>query len=111
MQPEALIQKAILAYLAAKKIFVFTVKNGGTWDPRGFYRATNQKKGIADIIGLTPDGTFLAIECKSAKGTLSEDQIKFLQDITDNNGIAFVARSVDDVKKKLEPAPIADITD
>jgi hypothetical protein len=34
-------------------------------------------KGSSDIIGLTSDGKFLAIECKIGKDRQSEDQIAF----------------------------------
>ncbi len=44
------------------------------------------KVGSSDIIGILPDGKFLAIECKSDKGRLSEAQKIFLKKIDDMGG-------------------------
>lgn len=54
--------------------------------------------GHSDIYGVTPHGLAYFIECKTEDGVVSAPQIKFLEDVAANNGIAFVARSLDDVK-------------
>jgi hypothetical protein len=46
-------------------------------------------------------GKFLAIEVKNAKGRLSSHQEAFLNRVNEEGGIAFVARSVDDVIDNL----------
>lgn len=66
-----------------------------------FVRA-NTAHGMSDIMGILKDGRTLAIECKSAKGTVKAHQHEFLNSISEAGGIAFVARSVDDVITKLE---------
>jgi hypothetical protein len=60
--------------------------------------------GYPDITGLLKDGKYLAIEVKRHDGKATPDQLRFLQTIIDNHGVAFVARSVDetfDVLKSL----------
>ncbi len=52
--------------------------------------------GIADILGCY-QGRMIAIELKSPTGKATPDQERFLQNVRDNGGIAFVARSIDEV--------------
>jgi len=56
--------------------------------------------GIADITGIFR-GQPLAIEVKSDKGRVSDAQEIFLQRFNEEGGIAFVARSIEDVQAKL----------
>ena len=56
--------------------------------------------GIADILGCYR-GRMLAIELKSPTGKATPDQERFLQNVRDNGGIAFVARTIDTVIDKL----------
>lgn len=58
--------------------------------------------GVPDIVGVLKDGRFLGIEVKTENGVLSDHQSRFIQSINDAGGIAFVARSVDDVIQKLD---------
>jgi len=57
--------------------------------------------GISDIICCC-DGKFVAIEVKNEKGRPTTLQTKFIETIIKCNGIAFIARSVDDVKNILK---------
>ena len=66
--------------------------------------------GSSDLIGWFPkiefdtmDDTavFLAIEVKTPKGRVRPEQQKFINCVKKAGGIAFVARSVEDVKKVL----------
>jgi hypothetical protein len=58
--------------------------------------------GCPDIIGQLTDGRFLGIEVKRPSGRVSEDQQAFIAKATKNHGVAFVARSVDDVFRVLD---------
>ena len=58
--------------------------------------------GVPDIVGILKDGRFLGIEVKTQNGRLSPHQERFIQNINDAGGLAFVARSVDDVIEKLD---------
>tara|TARA_Y100000401_G_scaffold67416_1_gene53959 strand:+ start:2207 stop:2584 length:378 start_codon:yes stop_codon:yes gene_type:complete len=72
---------------------------------RRFMAARDQRgravKGISDIIGILNDGKFLAIEVKRPGNKPTPDQITFIENINKNNGLAFVAYSVDDVQNIL----------
>ncbi|MCH7740226.1 MAG: VRR-NUC domain-containing protein, partial [Chloroflexi bacterium] len=64
--------------------------------------------GSSDLIGWFPlppaygrHSTFLAIEVKSKKGVIRKEQILFIKAVKDAGGIAFIARSIEDVRKEL----------
>ena len=59
------------------------------------------ERGVADLICCW-QGRYLAIEVKTRKGTLSDDQVRFLERVKSAGGIALVARSVDDVIEAIE---------
>ena len=50
--------------------------------------------GSADLIGLTKDGQFLAIEVKSPRGKPSQEQLDFATTVRRLGGIAIICRSV-----------------
>ena len=103
--PEKAIEKHILAFLRAKGIFAWKNQSQGTYDAKkGVYRRPMNPfmiKGVSDILGILPDGKFLAIEVKSARGKPSDDQRDFIERILRDNGVAFVARSVEEVELAL----------
>ncbi len=58
--------------------------------------------GIPDILGIQKGtGKLIAIEVKTAKGKTTRFQDNFINWINEAGGIAFVARSADDVIEKL----------
>lgn len=60
-------------------------------------------KGSADILGICPDGRFLAVECKKHKGgILSDEQKIFLSRIQENNGVAILANSLESMIEQLK---------
>ncbi len=65
------------------------------------YVRANTAKGMSDIMGILKDGRTLAVEVKSRTGIVAEHQQAFLDSITQAGGVAFVARSVDDVLERL----------
>lgn len=103
--PEGLIVNACLEYLHLRGIFSWRNNSGAATikGSRGSDRFIRfGKVGSSDIIGVMPDGRFLAIECKTARGKLSTPQEDFLSSVLKRGGVAFVARSVEDVKEKIE---------
>ena len=58
-------------------------------------------KGHPDLSGMLRGGRALYVECKSSVGKLTEEQAAFLSLVNQHGGLAFVARSVDDVLKHL----------
>jgi len=98
---EKQIETMILDYLAYMPNARFWKNNTmGIFDPtRGIMRTLNGRhhaKGAADILGVI-NGRFIAIEVKKPKGKISDSQEAFLQSIVDAGGVAFIARSLDDV--------------
>ena len=101
--PEKDIQRAILEYLQIKGYFCFRNNTGA-------FRATYGGKerfhrygftGSGDILGLTKEGKFFSIEVKAKGNKPTPAQVEFIQNVTKNKGIAFVAYSVDDVQTFL----------
>jgi len=99
--PEKQIENEILRWLALNGIFAWKNQSVGIYNPtrKVFMRKTNVHhiKGVSDILGILKDGRMLAIECKSKYGKPSPEQTLFIQKIRDNGGVAFIARSLDEV--------------
>lgn len=94
--------KAIVKYLTVHGHFAWRQNNIPVPLPDGKgYRSGSVYPGIADILGCTREGRALAIEVKVGKDTASEEQIRFIENFTARGGVAFVARSLDDVIKNL----------
>jgi len=97
---------AVLVYLRTHGIFAFRVNTQGVplHDGSGGYRPA-PTTGISDILGVLPDGRFLAVECKRPHGgTVSTAQSVFLGRIRGSGGLALVARSVEEVVTALTEA-------
>ena len=58
-------------------------------------------RGAPDLIGQLTDGRMLAVEVKRPSCRLRPEQTAFLDVVRRHGGVAFVARSVDDVKEQL----------
>lgn len=118
---EKIIENQMLAYLNNKRIFAFKNQSTGVFDPKkGTFRKSRNVhhiNGVSDILGII-DGHFLAVEVKKpylSKKTMqfkyrtqeelkklaSEDQIKFINKIKSEGGIAFFADSIDTLKDQL----------
>lgn len=99
------VERSILDFLLLYPGKFWKNNSVGVYDARkGVYRKARSVhliNGVSDILGVM-NGKFIAIEVKSAKGRLSESQKQFLHDIQEEGGIAFVARSIEDVKRNLE---------
>jgi len=68
-----------------------------TWNHKG-----QPVKGISDIIGVLNDGRFLAIEVKRPRGKPTKAQQFFIDQVNEAGGLAFVARSLEDVQNELD---------
>lgn len=58
-------------------------------------------KGIPDLI-CCQNGRMIGIEVKTKTGKVSDDQIEFIRRINEAGGLAFIARSIDDVIETLQ---------
>jgi hypothetical protein len=101
------IENSILQWLSLNGIYAWKVNNVGVFDPiRKVYRKAHSpyiRKGIADILGILPDGRLLAIEVKSASGRLSPEQKDFLMTINQKGGLGIMARSLTHVMQHVQP--------
>ena len=98
MSKEKHTQKAILDYLRLQKVLIWKSNTTGIKKPDGHW-IPSQNKGCPDLIGILPGGSgrMLAIEVKSGKGHASDLQLEFITKINQAGGVAFVARSIEDV--------------
>jgi Holliday junction resolvase len=83
------ITREIRSYLRIKRVFHW--KNWG---------GPMSERGVPDILGVWK-GRLLGIEIKTARGHLNEYQQAFIDRINLEGGLAFVARSVEDVMERL----------
>lgn len=96
------IQKAILQFLKRHPKVQWVARfNSGTFVSDERYIRSNSQDGMSDILGMLKTGRLFAIECKSATGRIQENQQEFLDLINAGGGLAFVARSVDDVISRI----------
>lgn len=94
--------KGCLNYLKMKGIFVWRQNSGSAKIGSRFVRFTSIT-GISDIIGICPDGRFLAVECKRTKGGIVSDaQKEFIANIQQRGGVAIVVNSVTSLAEKLK---------
>ena len=71
------------------------LKTLGVWHWKQ-HQGLGSIKGVSDIIGIWR-GKFLAIELKAPRGVLSDEQIAFMESVRQNGGVAFMAKTLDDV--------------
>jgi penicillin-binding protein-related factor A (putative recombinase) len=94
---EAAIRDSIFEYLMHRQIFAWRDRQV----PRGLrFGVKPEQKGVPDILGIFK-GKPLAIEVKDGRGQLSIEQGEFINNFRAQGGIAFVARSVEEVIAKL----------
>lgn len=91
-----------LKTLVANGYRVYRQNNGGAGDVIMVREHNGQPlNGISDIIGWTPEGIYLAVECKWMDGVVSEDQKKFLQSVLAGGGIATVVRTIAQLRERV----------
>lgn len=106
------IKRQIMHYLNACGIENWQIFTTGIPDfsRPGKFR-TNPSKGISDIQGvIPPTGRHLAIEVKTKSGIVSNEQTAHIERVLKSGGVAFVARSIDDVIEGLRSFNVMDRT-
>jgi len=104
--PEGRIKAGCLRYLERRGFFVWN-------NPTGAVRIAPDRwvhfgrKGSPDIIGVLPDGRFLAVEVKSPHGRLSPEQSAFLEKVRRLGGMALVVRGWRELDGALREAGYA----
>lgn len=100
-QKESEVLRDCISWLYVNGIFCWRNNTGSCKQGNRYIRFG--LKGSADIIGLLPDGRFLAVECKREEGgRLSDAQKKFAEKIRQNKGIYIVANSLDNLIEKIK---------
>lgn len=93
MQAESSILNECLIALSKAGCTVWRNNTGVLKDANGRPIKFGLCVGSADIIGMSPDGLFLAVECKTATGKASKAQERFLSAVRARGGRAGIARS------------------
>lgn len=99
MNSEANIQNEIMIALSHAGCLIWRNNTGVLKDKTGRPIKFGLCKGSSDIIGITPSGQFLAVEVKTATGSIRPEQLTFIAAVQKAGGRAGVARSVDDALK------------
>jgi len=89
-KPENIVTQAVKAELKEHGIFCWK-----------HWQGPFSKSGISDILGITPQGRLVAVECKTLSGRLSDTQTAFLNRVRQYKGIGFVARTREDVALEM----------
>jgi len=106
MNKETKIQNAIMLALSNAGCTVWRVETSGVWVGRKIHSdgdtvtLANARmflsglcKGGSDIIGIAPDGRFMAVEVKTDTGRPTKEQLNFINAVKAAGGIAGIARS------------------
>lgn len=99
-QKENIVLSQCLKYLEVLHIYHWRNNTGALKAGRRFIRFGFP--GSSDILGILPDGRFLAIECKREKGgRLSDVQKDFISRINSNGGVAMCVHSLDELQENM----------
>lgn len=93
------IKRAIVQYLKARGCLVIPYRSVGIMKKDGSYIPMH-RTGISDLLGLTREGKFFAIEVKRPGGRATFDQLQFISCVLSYGCKAFIATSVDAVIKE-----------
>lgn len=102
---EADVLRDCLTWLALHGVFAFRVNSGafsGVHKGKRRFVRFNSEPGLSDVLGILPDGRFLAVECKRPGGPgPTPEQLSFLGRVEQLGGLAVVAYSVEDLVQAL----------
>ena len=99
--PEAVVLGSCLSLLSILGIYAWRNNSGALRNKSGRLIRYGLK-GSSDIIGICPDGRFLAIECKKEKGAVRRDQIEFINQINELGGVAGIVHNTDELMEILK---------
>lgn len=99
MTPEKQVEKKVLEWLKTNAFSVDVFDSKATWSPgaKTFRKNRSLVEGCADLLGVSPEGYFVAIELKAPKkeGSCRVEQRRFLERKILSNGFGIVVSSVD----------------
>jgi len=106
MNQETAIQRRIMISLSEAGCTIWRNETSGAWVGKVIHQAGDQVTltnarmirfglavGSSDIIGIAPDGRFLAVEVKTPKGRATKEQLTFIEAVRNAGGIAGIASS------------------
>lgn len=96
VQSEAAIQAECRLALSEAGCLIWRQNTGVLPDKTGRLIRFGLCVGSSDLIGVAPDGLFLAVEVKAAAGRASPAQINFMRAVIGRGGRAGLARSPDE---------------
>lgn len=109
MNPETKLQRLIMLALSEAGCTIWRNETSGAWMGKQIHKAGDQVTltnarmmtfglcvGSSDLVGIAPDGRFLAVEVKTPKGRPTKEQLRFIEAVRNAGGIAGIARSVDE---------------
>jgi len=109
INPETQIQRKIMLALSEAGCTVWRNETSGAWLGKIIHKAGNQVTianahmmvfglavGSSDIIGIAPNGKFLAVEIKATTGRATKEQLAFIEAVRAAGGIAGIARNEQD---------------
>lgn len=103
--PETDLVRASLEYLGFMRIPAWRNNTGAFEGTNRSGQRRFHKYGLcvgsSDIIGILPDGRFLALEAKIDKNTPTQEQQAFIDLINDSNGVAFAYWSLEELGGEL----------
>lgn len=99
--PESVVLGSCLSLLSILGIYAWRNNSGALLDCRRRIVRFGLK-GSSDIIGICPDGRFLAIECKRENGRVRPEQKKFIKKIIENKGVAAIVHNTDELMEVLK---------
>ena len=103
---EANVQALIMMALSDAGCLVWRQNTGVLPDRNGRLVRFGLCVGSSDIVGIAPDGKFLAIEVKTALGQPTDAQLNFIKAVQRHGGRAGIARSVSEaVEIACKPQP------
>jgi hypothetical protein len=100
MTPEGKIVKECLEWLTTNGYYCWrnnsgAVRSGGRMVRYG-------KIGSSDILGIMPDGRFMAIECKVKGGRCTSDQVNFIVAIHERGGFVRIVHSLEELIQEVQ---------
>ena len=99
-QLESSVLHDCMRVMKRRGIFFWRQNTGAFKVDNRFFRSSIA--GVSDIIGVLPDGRFIAVECKrEIGGRVSEKQQRFIDNVNNNNGLALVVHSAYELQCEL----------
>ena len=94
------VQRKCLDWLKERGIFHWRQNQAAVPRPGG-YRRFNGLLGVSDILGVLPNGRFLAIEVKQPGKKPTVEQEAFLKRVNDLGGVGICVHSLYELKALL----------